>query len=79
VSLGRCEHRGGHTNLGAATTANGTYTLTIGATAARGQQVVLTARYIGHKPVTRTVTLTAGEQHKTSSSLPIRSDWTRWS
>jgi TonB-linked SusC/RagA family outer membrane protein len=51
-----------NTNLGAITAANGTYTLTIGAAAARGQPVVLTARYIGHKPVTRTVTLSAGEQ-----------------
>ena len=31
--------------------------LTVGAAAVRGQQVVLTARYIGHKPMTRTVTL----------------------
>jgi len=53
-----------NTNLGAITAANGTYTLTIGANAARGQQVVLTARYIGHKPVTRTVTLSSGEQEQ---------------
>src|SRR5207249_3446244 len=53
-----------NTNLGAITAANGTYTLTIGANATRGQQVVLTARYIGHKPVTRTVTLSSGEQEQ---------------
>jgi len=53
-----------NTNLGAITTANGTYTLTIGATAVHGQAVVITARYIGHKPVTRTVTLSAGEQEQ---------------
>ena len=53
-----------NTNLGAVTTANGTYTLTIGATAVHGQAVVITARYIGHKPVTRTVTLSAGEQEQ---------------
>src|SRR2546427_12209435 len=35
-----------NTNLGAVTAANGTYTLTIGANAAHGQQIVLTARYI---------------------------------
>jgi TonB-linked SusC/RagA family outer membrane protein len=51
-----------NSNLGAVTAANGTYTLTIGANAAHGQQVVITARYIGHKPVTRTVTLSSGEQ-----------------
>jgi TonB-linked SusC/RagA family outer membrane protein len=52
------------TNLGAVTAANGTYTLTVGSTAVRGQQVVLTARYIGHKPITRTITLSAGSQQQ---------------
>ena len=63
-----------NTNTGAVTAANGTYTLTIGATAVRGQQVILTARYIGHKPVTRTVTLSAGEQQQdfTLASDPLR-------
>ena len=51
-------------NVGAITAANGTYTLTIPASVTRGQQVVLTARYIGHKPVTRTVTLSSGEQEQ---------------
>src|SRR5713101_1670034 len=65
-----------NTNLGAITAANGTYTLTIGANATRGQQVVLTARYIGHKPVTRTVTLSAGEQEQNFqlASDPLRLD-----
>src|SRR5437879_4570868 len=62
------------TNLGAVTAANGTYTLTIGATAVHGQAVVITARYIGHKPVTRTVTLSAGEQEQNFqlASDPLR-------
>ncbi|HLZ44478.1 MAG TPA: SusC/RagA family TonB-linked outer membrane protein [Gemmatimonadales bacterium] len=51
-----------NTNLGAITAVNGTYTLTIAAEAAHGQQIVLTARYIGHKPMSRTVTLSSGEQ-----------------
>ncbi len=63
-----------NTNTGAVTAANGTYTLTVGGTAVRGQQVVLTARYIGHKPVTRTITLSAGEQQQdfTLESDPLR-------
>lgn len=50
------------TNVGAVTGANGQYTLTVGASAVHGQQVILTARYIGHKPQSRTLTLSAGEQ-----------------
>jgi len=63
-----------NTNLGAITAANGTYTLTIGATAVHGQAVVITARYIGHKPVTRTVSLTSGEQEQNFqlASDPLR-------
>jgi TonB-linked SusC/RagA family outer membrane protein len=53
-----------NTNLGAVTAANGTYTLTVGGAAVKGQSVILTARYIGHKPVTRTITLSAGEQQQ---------------
>jgi len=49
-----------NTNFGAATAANGTYTINIGAAAVRGQQVVLTARSIGYKPATRTITLAPG-------------------
>ena len=51
-----------NTNLGAVTNAQGVYTLTVGRDATRGQSVILTARYIGHKPLTRTITLTAGDQ-----------------
>jgi TonB-linked SusC/RagA family outer membrane protein len=54
----------GNTNLGAVTAANGTYTITVSPDAVRGQQVVLTARYIGHKSVTRTITLSPGEQEQ---------------
>jgi len=59
-----------NTNLGAVTAANGSYTLTVGGTAVRGQQVILTARYIGHKPVTRTITLSAGEQQQDFTLAP---------
>ncbi len=53
-----------NTNLGAVTDAQGNYSLTIGQDAVHGQQVVLTARYIGHKPMNRTVTLAPGEQQQ---------------
>ena len=63
-----------NTNVGAVTAANGTFTLTVPANVTRGQQIVLTARYIGHKPVTRTVTLSAGEQEQNFqlASDPLR-------
>ncbi len=63
-----------NTNLGAVTAQNGTYSISIGAEAARGQQVVLTARYIGHKPVVRTITLSQGEQEQNFelSADPLR-------
>lgn len=63
-----------NTNVGAISAANGTFVLTVPASVTRGQQVVLTARYIGHKPVTRTVTLTAGEQEQNFqlASDPLR-------
>ncbi|MGE5744768.1 MAG: carboxypeptidase-like regulatory domain-containing protein, partial [Gemmatimonadota bacterium] len=66
----------GNTNQGAVTAANGTYTITIGADATRGQEVVLTARYIGRKPVSRTITLTAGsqEQNFALANDPLRLD-----
>ena len=50
-----------NTNLGAVTDANGTYSLTVGAAAVHGQPVILTARYIGHKPQSTTITLSPGE------------------
>jgi TonB-linked SusC/RagA family outer membrane protein len=49
-------------NLGTQVNENGTYTLTVPATSANGQQVVLTARFIGYKPVQRTITLSTGSQ-----------------
>jgi len=63
-----------NTNLGAVTAQNGTYTITIGQEAVRSQQVVLTARFIGHKPVARTITLTPGEQEQNFelSADPLR-------
>ena len=60
-----------NSNFGAVTAANGTYSITIGAAAARGQQVVLTARYIGHRPVSRTVTLSPGTQEQ---NFELRAD-----
>ncbi len=64
----------GNTNFGAATGANGTYTITIGANAVRGQQVVLTVRYIGHRPASRTITLGPGgqEQNFELAADPLR-------
>jgi TonB-linked SusC/RagA family outer membrane protein len=63
-----------NSNFGAVTAANGTYTITIGGAGARGQQVVLTARYIGHRPVSRTITLSPGtqEQNFELASDPLR-------
>lgn len=51
-----------NTNFGAGTSESGTYTVTIPAEAVRGQQVVMTARRIGFRPATRTVTLNPGSQ-----------------
>jgi len=53
-----------NSNFGAVTTVNGTYTITIGAAAVRGQQVVLTVRSISYRPATRTVTISAGRQEQ---------------
>ncbi|HUF25472.1 MAG TPA: SusC/RagA family TonB-linked outer membrane protein [Gemmatimonadaceae bacterium] len=52
----------GNTNLGAVASTNGSYTITVAAEAVRGQQVAVTARYIGYRPSTRTITLTSGTQ-----------------
>jgi len=60
----------GTTNLGAATAANGVYTITISADGVRGQQVVLTARYIGRKPVSRTITISPGSQEQNFQLAP---------
>src|SRR5687767_6163233 len=42
--------------------ATGTYTITIPAQNVRGQTATVTARFIGYKPATRTITLRAGTQ-----------------
>lgn len=51
-----------NTNFGTATTAAGTYTLTLPAEFAGGQPVTLTARRIGYRPGSRPVTLQLGSQ-----------------
>jgi TonB-linked SusC/RagA family outer membrane protein len=43
-------------------TESGTYTITVPAGSVRGQTATVTARYIGYKPLSRTVTLRAGSQ-----------------
>ncbi|MGH7568303.1 MAG: SusC/RagA family TonB-linked outer membrane protein, partial [Gemmatimonadales bacterium] len=58
------------TNLGAAAAANGTYAITIAPAAVRGQQVVLTARFIGYRPATRTITLGPGSQEQNFELQP---------
>ncbi len=50
------------TNVGAVTAEDGTFTITVAAAAARGQQAVLTARFIGYRPARATVTLEPGAQ-----------------
>ncbi len=52
-------------SLGVSTTANeqGRYTLTVPAENVRGQSAIITARFIGYEPITRTITLSAGAQN----------------
>ncbi len=57
-------------NFGAAAAVNGTYRITFAASAVRGQQVILTARYIGYRPVTRTITLGPGTQEQNFELQP---------
>ena len=49
-------------NAGTNTNASGNYTITIPASRASGQQVVMTARFIGYTPQRRNVAITAGSQ-----------------
>ncbi len=65
-----------NTNFGATTGANGTYTITISASAARGQTVTLTARFLGFKPSARQVVINLGvqEQNFTLEPDPLRLD-----
>jgi TonB-dependent SusC/RagA subfamily outer membrane receptor len=51
-----------NSDIGAIANESGNYTITIAPSAVRGQQIVLTARFIGYKPMSRTVTVTAGTQ-----------------
>jgi TonB-linked SusC/RagA family outer membrane protein len=48
--------------IGAATNAQGQYTITLGTNASAGQNLVVTARRIGFAPVTHNVTITGGAQ-----------------
>jgi TonB-linked SusC/RagA family outer membrane protein len=59
-----------NTNFGASTSPSGAYTITIEASAARGQQVVLTARYLGYRATTRTVVLSPGSQEQNFELRP---------
>jgi len=65
-----------NTNFGATTAPNGTYTITISASAARGQTVTLTARFLGFKPAVRQVQVNLGtqEQNFTLALDPLRLD-----
>lgn len=49
-------------NIQVLTGANGQYNITIPAARVRGQVVTMKVRSIGHKPVTRTMTMSPGEQ-----------------
>jgi len=48
--------------LGAVASETGTYSLTIPAASIRNQQVVVTARFLGYKPGTKSINLSAGSQ-----------------
>jgi TonB-linked SusC/RagA family outer membrane protein len=65
-----------NTNWGAPTASNGTFTINVPAASARGQTVTLTARYLGYRPQSRTITLTSGtqEQNFTLAADPLRLD-----
>jgi TonB-linked SusC/RagA family outer membrane protein len=54
-----------------ATTASGTYTLTVAPERMKGQTVTLRVRYIGYKPETRQITLTPGAQ---TQDFELKSD-----
>ncbi len=65
-----------NTNYGASTNAAGVYTITVTASAARGQTVTLTARYLGYRPSSRQIQLNLGtqEQNFTLAPDPLRLD-----
>lgn len=54
-------------NIGANTSSDGSYTISVPSDRVRGQTVPLTARYIGYSPVRRTVTLAPGTQEQSFS------------
>lgn len=58
--LGGATVRLANTNVTANTAADGTFRLTVPATAARAGQITLSARYIGHRPMSRTLTFGPG-------------------
>ena len=64
------------TNYGASTAPNGTYQITLGAAAARGQTVTLTARMLGFRPKTTSIQLTVGTQEQNFELVadPLRLD-----
>ena len=59
-----------NTNFGASSSSSGAYSITIEASSARGQQVTLTARYLGYRATTRTITLTPGNQEQNFELRP---------
>src|SRR6187549_1894497 len=65
-----------NTNYGATTAPNGTFSITIPASGARGQTVALTARFLGYKPSVRQVQVNLGtqEQNFTLEPDPLRLD-----
>jgi TonB-dependent SusC/RagA subfamily outer membrane receptor len=50
------------TDANAVSSATGTFTITVGAGSARGQATTVTARFIGYKPMSKPITLRAGNQ-----------------
>ena len=65
-----------NTNFGTTTAPNGTYSITVSASAARGQTVTLTARFLGFKPSSRQIQMNLGtqEQNFTLEPDPLRLD-----
>jgi TonB-linked SusC/RagA family outer membrane protein len=53
-----------NSNFGAVTGPNGAYSIAIGQEAVRGQTLILTVRFIGYKPGSRSITLSAGSQEQ---------------
>ena len=65
-----------NTNFGGTTAPNGTFSITVSASAARGQTVTLTARFLGFKPASRQIQVNLGtqEQNFTLEPDPLRLD-----